>query len=221
MWRCLSRAGYKPAWSLLTLIPGLGLVIALLMVGVLAFSPWPAVVGRAESTSWHLLSRTDWVNVTFDEVYKYRYYGLDGWLLLLYGTVVLGIAANIIELFDPTGREHFQIYYGLSLEGAWTLAFNTLFWTITYMVFIPIKRPFIPKLVIASSWLNVVTFVGIVSFFNNPTASARPPAASFAGSETVLFWGLSFGVLITLSSTWYWLKSKRVNATYLNRIPAV
>ena len=38
-WRIFSQAGFPPALSLLVLIPGVGVLIAII---ILAFVPWPA-----------------------------------------------------------------------------------------------------------------------------------------------------------------------------------
>ena len=45
LWRILSRAGLRPAWSLLVFIPGVGFLI---VAAFLAFARWPGTEGHAQ-----------------------------------------------------------------------------------------------------------------------------------------------------------------------------
>jgi hypothetical protein len=206
LWRSLSRAGFSPAWSLLILIPYLWPVTIFTLVGVLAFGHWPMVVGPAERTSWRAISATSWVQVSPEEAVRSRHFGLDGWLLVLYGMVVAGAPISVFNAFSPMHRKSYQELTGMAPEGVIILSGIAVVWTIVLLIFIPMKRPLVPRLLVAGSWLHMFLFSVIMLVFGTLTPMS-------------LVW-LGAGMIYVLLFSWYWLKSKRVNVTYLNRIPA-
>jgi hypothetical protein len=206
LWRSLSRAGFSPYWSLLILIPYLWPVTIFGVVGVLAFGQWPAVMGPAEPTSWSAFSATPWVQVSPEEASRNRHYGLDGFILALYGLVAAGTAMNVFYFFSPNYLKSSQEINGLSPEGAKLFLILVVGWGLTMLCLIPLKRPFVPKLMAAGSWLYMIFFAAIMSVAGSFTAMA--------------LYGLIAGTFFAFLFTWYWFKSKRVNVTYLNKIPA-
>lgn len=207
LWRSLSRSGFSPIWSLLILIPYLWPLTIFGLVGVLAFGQWPAVVGPAERTSWSAFSSTSWVQVSPEEAAKNRHYGFDGWILAFYGLTVAGTVMNVIFALDPIYRLSLEANYGLSPEGATVLMAVMLVWVIALLCLMPVRRPSVPKLLIAGSWLYIILFWMIVLVFGAITPMS------------IVSFGT--GIVYPVLFTWYWLKSKRVNVTYSNRVPAI
>lgn len=204
-WRCLSRAGYKPAWSLIILVPFVGYFAIPVLVGVLAFGNWPAIVGPAEPTSWRAFSRTEWLTVPREEAVENRYYGLGGWLLLIFVTSVISIFTNSIGLFVPFQDEALQEFYGMSSVGSQMIPLLAAIWSAILAVLILLKRQSIPKLIVVLNslyWLAYLT-INIV----------------YGGQTGFVFWSLLAGSISLILYNWYWLKSKRVNVTYRHRVP--
>ncbi len=219
-WRLLRRAGYKPAWSLLTLVPFLGMFAAIGILCTLAFGQWPAVVGPAEETSWSIFSRTAWIKISPEEAAKNRYYGIDGWLVALFGLLAAGIGSSLVSLLSATGQEVSRMSYGISSQGALSVSLLGLGWTVSLLILISLKqRAIVPKLVIASSWLYVGAFVMILNIFEDPlvTASAAETFGSAGAMNSIV---VGTGLVSASLTTWCWLKSKRVNVTYTCRVPS-
>ncbi|NKB60458.1 MAG: hypothetical protein GKS00_29480 [Alphaproteobacteria bacterium] len=206
LWRSLSRAGFKPTLSLMVVIPFVGYVAIPILVGVLAFGKWPAIEGPAEETSWRAFSRTSWLSVSREEAARNRYYGLDGWVLAFFALSATGLVSYAVNFFNPFYNEIFQQEYGLTSDGVTILTLFLMAWSSTFLIFLPMKYGFVPKLMIALAWLYWLIYFGIIFKFGSLTLS---------GTVT-----LFFSPVFSLLYTWYWLKSKRVNVTYLCRIPA-
>lgn len=206
LWRSLSRAGFAPGWSLLALIPYLWPLTMSGIVGVLAFGQWPAVVGPVERTSWTAFSKSTWIQVTPEESIKNRHYGFDGWLLAFYGVIAASILSNVIFGLSAIYPRVFLESYGLPHEDATVLSDIMKVWGIVLLILMPVKRPFVPRLLVAGCWLCLAFYCVIILGFGSVTPW------SFIGFGT----NIAFAFLFS----WYWLKSKRVNVTYSNRVPA-
>ena len=103
-------------------------------------------------------------------------------------------------------REIFLETYGLAPEVVTVLSDVMVVWGIVLLTLMTVKRPFVPRFLVAGCWLYVFLFCVIILSFGAVTPW------SFIGFGT----NIAFAVLFS----WYWLKSKRVNVTYCNRVPA-
>lgn len=204
-WRCLSRAGYKPAWSLVILVPFVGFFAIPVLLGVLALGNWPAIVGPAQPTSWRAVSRTEWLTVPREEAVENRYYGLDGWLLLMFVMSVMGIFTNSVSLFAPLQDEAYQEFYGMTSEGSQMIALLAVIWSVILAILIPLKHQSIPKLIVLSSCLYWAVYIAI--------------SIVYGGEAGYLVLIMAPGSIFLILYNWYWLKSKRVNVTYRHRVP--
>ena len=220
IWRCLRRAGYKPAWSLLVLIPFLGLFAAMGILGVLAFAKWPVVYGRPEPTSWNAFSRTSWVAVSGDEAAGNRYFGFEGMLLASYGLIVVSAVPTLLNMSVGFYRDSMRITYGLSETGAMLLGLVVVVWMVLLLVLMPLRRAFVPMLIVCLSWLYVAGFVAVIYAFADPDAPLAAETQAIGGHDFYRRFGVVSGVVSVALATWYWLKSKRVNVTYRHRVPA-
>lgn len=218
-WRCLRRAGYKPAWSLLILIPGLGPFLAVGIFGVLAFAQWPVLYDPPPPSSWRAFSSTEWVTVSEEQAKSERYYGVDGMLLAMYGLLVVSVAPNILNLFNEFNLALMQAGYGVTKEGAYILSLSSTVWLLALLVLIPMKRTFVPLLIVGIGWLYVAEFILVLQLSGDPGAVAASPGMPYAGPDVLKQVGVFSALLSALFTTWYWLKSKRVNITYRNRVP--
>lgn len=206
LWRSLKRAGFHPAWSLIVLIPYLWFGTIPAIYGILAFGTWPAVAGPPPKTRWRLFGRTDWITVTAEEAAANRYHGLDGWLLALFAVSAAGLFMNLVNLFNPAVTSSLEGLYGLSGSAATANYALSLLISIVYLVLIPIRRPFVPFVMIAATWANLLLFLAFLA-----TNGGFPPLYKWTMPCVAVY--------IALFSA-YWLKSKRVNVTYRHRVPA-
>ena len=219
-WRCLRRAGYKPAWSLLILIPGRGPVLAVGIFGVLAFAQWPVLDAPPPPSSWRAFSRTEWVAVSEEQAKMERYYGMDGMLLAMYGLLIVSVGPNLLNLFNDFNLASMQTGYGVTREGAYILSLSSTVWMLALLVLIPMKRSIVPLLIVAIGWFYVAEFILVIQLSSDPGAVPVSPDMPFAGSDALKQIGIFSALLSALFTTWYWLKSKRVNVTYHKRVPA-
>jgi hypothetical protein len=74
------------------------------------------------------------------------------------------------------------------------------------LVLTPVKHPFTPKAWIAVAWLGAL--VGIATSL-----------IAFPGRVDKLMFTLAMSTIPAFLATWYFVRSKRVNATYLKRLP--
>ena len=79
---------------------------------------------------------------------------------------------------------------------------------IPFLILVPMKHWLMPPVVIACTWIQ------IVMFFPISIGLAEMTNGTIATIATI------FVVVLAALWTWYLLRSKRVNLTYRNRVPA-
>ena len=193
LWRIFSRTGLVPALSLLVFVPGLGWLI---VPAALAFNDWPVTEGARESAGWKIVSPV--------EAAENKYYGFKGWILYFYALVVLGLLMNGYNIwFNPT-YSTLVLGLGVSFEMISIFIVVGFVLSIPFLVLAPMKHRLMPKVTIVCYWLVVI--LALANFTIFPVALALP--------------GFVFGVIWAVLITWYLLKSKRVNVTYLHLVPS-
>jgi len=148
----------------------------------------------------------DLEHVSPEEAARNRYYGFDGWLLAFYATFAASVLSSTIFAFDSIYLQSLQDSYGLAPVGATTLSVVMMIWSVALLSVVPMRRPLVPKLLVAGIWLYGFIHWTIVLVFGAP--------------EPMSFVGLGTSIAYSSLFSWYWLKSKRVNVSYLNRVPA-
>ena len=158
----------------------------------------------------------NWKPVSPDEAKAHRYYGFRGWLLALYLGCSYGFVVNLLGIFapgfladlglaSPQAERDMAAAYGESFGLSQTIPLMQDVLVLPFLVLAPLKHPLMPKAVIWSMWISAALFVATVD---------TPGTMDHALTMIVFIVG------ITALMTWYLLCSKRVNVTYLHRIPA-
>ena len=141
-----------------------------------------------------------WKDVTPAVAEENKHFGLGGWLLFFYVLAVLGFLSSFgsllsIEALKQAYGDKYAIMAGLGVvQGLLYLPF---------LILAPQKNPLMPKAAIVALWLSVAV-TAIAGMFVNPSQMIIQLIASV--------------VFVALFS-WYLRKSKRVNVTYLCRVP--
>ncbi len=168
-----------------------------------------------------------------------RYYGIGGWLLVIYVLFVLGALSTLFSLVGSLGQiglseadlvgtspELGSIVYALQLALA-----------LPFLVLTPMKHPQMPVVTIICLWVSVA--ISIVYFAiqgSMLTAGLEQQASALYGQQgvsapdgidgiigmavvTTMMISVGISVLFSAIVTWYLLASKRVNATFRHRIP--
>lgn len=139
-----------------------------------------------------------WKEVSPEEAARHRLYGFSGWLIAYYA---LGVATFLVWV-------GFSVYaYGMGTESdplpglvRATLALLPLLqamFIVPFLVLAPLRHHGMPSVVTVCLWFGVA-----VTLVHAPTFDAA----------THVIWAAIF--------TLYLLRSKRVNVTYLHRVPA-
>lgn len=142
----------------------------------------------------------EWKDVSPAEAEENKYYGLGGWLLVFYVLGVLGFLASFaglasLETLKQTFGDSYMILAGLGVvQGILYLPF---------LILAPQKHPLMPKAAISALWLSVAV-TAIAGMLANPSQ---------------MMGQLIFSVVMVALFAWYLRKSKRVNVTYLHRVP--
>ncbi|MEK9645221.1 MAG: DUF2569 family protein [Alphaproteobacteria bacterium] len=143
----------------------------------------------------------EWKDVPAEEAAQNKYFGLGGWLLLFYVLAVLAFLGSFMSLF---GVSQFQQLYGNKYAILLGLAIVQAILQLPFIVLAPKKSPQMPKAVISAYWLGV-SLSAIVAIIVGP-GQMLPQ----------LIIGVVYVALLQL----YFKKSRRVNVTYLRRVPA-
>jgi|GEM_PF-2994937 len=210
-WRCLSRAGFSPAWSLVILIPYCWPFTIAGVAATLAFVPWPALAGPAEATSWRALSRNRWISLPREEAARHHLYGLQGWLLTFYVLYALGFVVQLImkivpSLYGTDVDDEYLNLYGIGPAQGMFINVVNLVYGLLMLIFMPLKRSWVPASIITCALLSWLIFVAVITIYGTVNLQVN----------LYFLFGGSFAGLYA----WYWLQSKRVNVTYRNRVPA-
>ncbi len=151
----------------------------------------------------------EWKSLSKEEAMRSPYYGLKGWLLVFYVLTALGIVPYLGLMISPPTSGSGDV----GMTRVFLLIHVTL--SVPFLILAPMKHPLMPKVVIICLWMSFAS-----------RASPMYPAAlaSASGTATYLSSVNLFGVIgagvVAVLITWYMLRSKRVNVTYLNRVPA-
>ena len=152
---------------------------------------------------WNLLSK-DWRPVSREEATRHRYCGLRGWLLVLYVVAAYGVVTYSIDAMSP----HNGKYYGTYGERPEVIRGVLLMSAVAHLPLLilgPLKHRLMPRLWIAGMWISAITSIA---------------AYDMPGRLDSLILGIAMTIVGTALLTWYVLHSKRVNVTYLHRVPA-
>ena len=152
---------------------------------------------------WTFVLR-DWKVVPRDEAQQKPYFGFRGWLLLFYLLTILSCLQAVAVLLSPLDAQAVEAYGG-NPAVARTFFVTYAVIHIPFLVLAPLKHPLTPKIWIGTLWVIVVMYVILIDM---------------PGRIDSMIVGIALAVVIASLMTWYVLHSKRVNVTYLNRVPA-
>lgn len=152
---------------------------------------------------WNLVSK-NWQTLSKEEAAQSPYYGLRGWLLLFYGLAAVGTVMNVMDVISPTHQVYVSTYGDRpNLIRALLLAFAVA--QIPFLVLAPLRHRLTPKVWLAGIWIPMAAYAAAIDMPGQADAM-------------ILRLALSFGAAALM--TWYVLHSKRVNVTFLHRVPA-
>ncbi len=151
----------------------------------------------------NLLSK-EWKVVSREEARRSPYYGLWGWLLLFYIMALFGFVDVLISAVSVPDPSIVETYGGdVGVMRAVSLIYAAL--TVPFLILAPMKHRLTPKLWIAWNWISVIIYAETIDF---------------PGRIDEMILRVGAVVVMAALMTLYILISKRVNVTYLNRIPA-
>jgi len=186
-----------------------------------------------------------WIEISKEEAKQNQYYGIKGWLLLFIIFGFLGLANGIFNDFMITINFDIDLPPGAgeleshrekiaaamaSAQSLYPSVFHTigsvvaLVITVVPLGLLVMKKRIAPTAVIVGVWLygaiNLVWFFLMQPYFEKFWTEAGFDVANLASAVWLMvpMIGLMF-CLVNGLITWYFLSSKRVNITYLHRIP--
>ena len=142
----------------------------------------------------------DWKEISPEEAAETKYYGLGGWLLVFYVIAVIAFLGTILNLANVDAFK--QLYgdaYGIMLVVSIIQGLLIL----PFIILAPKKSPLMPKATISAYWFSIA-LTAIAGIITNPSAMLPQ---------------LIVGVIFVALFSWYLRNSKRVNVTYLHRVP--
>lgn len=152
---------------------------------------------------WNRLSR-DWRVVSREEAAQTRYYGLRGWLLLFYLLAAGSVVTNAIDLMSPPHAGYVEVY-GDRPAVIRAVLLVYLAAQLPFLVLAPLKHRLMPRAWLAGIWVAAVTFVA---------------AIDMPGRTDGMVLRVALTLCCAALMSWYVLHAKRVNVTYLQRVPA-
>ena len=168
-----------------------------------------------------------------------RYYGIGGWLLVIYVLFVLNAVLTLLSLvdsLDQIGLSEAELV-GISPELGSVVYAIKLALALPFLVLTPMKHPQMPMATIICMWASVAASIVYFAIQGSMvTAGLEQQANALYGQQgasvpdgidgiiamtvgTTLMIVLGISVLFSAIVTWYLLASKRVNATFRHRIP--
>lgn len=152
---------------------------------------------------WNLLSK-DWRVISREEAARNRHYGLKGWLLLYYAMSAIGVVMYVTDAMSPP-RDAYIALYGDRPTAIRALLLMQAAAQVPFLIFAPLKHRLLPRVWLACLWIPMaITVVAI----------------DMPGQTDGMILRLAYTVGATALISWYVLHSKRVNVTFLHRIPA-
>ncbi len=147
-----------------------------------------------------LLSK-EWKVVSKEEARLSPYYGFRGWLLLFYISILFVVVSDLLQAVTvPNPR--FAYGGGVGVTRAVLLSIAAV--NLPFLILAPMKHRLMPRLGIAGTWITVVIFAATIDM---------------PGQIDGVILRVAFVVAFAALMTWYILSSRRVNVTYLNRVP--
>ncbi len=151
------------------------------------------------------LSR-EWKVVSGEDARKNQYFGIRGWLFGFYIFYAVALFSVLFELFLPLDPQDLKELYGGNpyLMRGVELMFLATF--VPFLILAPLKHRLTPKF-----WIGGIALGALVSIL--PIVFAVLPQI-----ELVVFI-IFLGIVLRAPEVLYILSSKRVNVTFLHRIP--
>lgn len=159
------------------------------------------------------------------------YYGIKGWLLVLYIILALGALSSVTNAFNADLAR----VSGMGETGWMLFSLIGLALSLPFLVLTPMKHRLMPVLTIIGMWVGVaITLIRDVLDWETIVAASQKvmlQQVAAAGSQplptefymTMAAWipigGVAVQIVFALLFTWYLLASKRVNATFRHRLP--
>lgn len=141
----------------------------------------------------------DWKDVPLEEAQQNKYYGLGGWLLVLYVFAVIAFLAAFLNLANVDEFKHlYGDAYGIMLVVSILQGLLLL----PFIILAPKKSSLMPKATISAYWFSI----------------ALTAISGITTNHYTMLPQLLVGVIFVALFSWYLRKSKRVNVTYLNRV---
>lgn len=150
-----------------------------------------------------LFSKRRWRTISIEVASQHPLYGFGGWVLVLFVLDVLALVA-IWSGMLLAPDEVASAYSGSSVAAVFSCLLGSAL-ILPYIVLAPMKSSLMPSLTIICAWVGVVLALPMNLYFLGL-------GAALGGAASGTFWAL----IMTL----YIVRSRRVNVTYLQRIPA-
>ena len=151
----------------------------------------------------------DWEQLSIDKAQQHPLYGVKGWLLSILVLMALNCVVRIFYVLFNFGNDE-VLNYGISALVA--VVIYGVYGMIVYMGFIKDHR--FPKLIILLLYASAILLIGF--FLTVGYFLATGNNASSLLIAAVIAAGLISGHLLLI---WFFKTSKRVNVTYLHRVP--
>jgi hypothetical protein len=139
-----------------------------------------------------------WKDVSPEEAARHTLYGFSGWLVLYYA---LGVATFLVwfafSVYSFAKGIEAHSVHGLVLTTLASISLLQALFLVPFLIMAPLRHHAMPSVVTVCLWFGVAVNLLYAPFI---------PAASH------IVWAAIFTV--------YLLRSKRVNVTYLHRVPA-
>jgi len=139
-----------------------------------------------------------WKDVSPDEAARHKLYGFSGWLVIYYG---LGVATFLVwfgfSVYSFVKGIDARSVHGLMMTTLASIALLQALFIVPFLVMAPMRHYAMPSVVTVCLWFGVA-----VNLLHAP----------LIGAASHIVWA----AIITV----YLLRSKRVNVTYLHRVPA-
>ena len=149
----------------------------------------------------------DWKVVSKEEARRNAYFGLKGWLLVFYVMSALMFLGILGELLFPPDPVVLEKAHGGHLWAMRSSEIIFLAAIVPILVLAPRKHPLTPRVSIICIWAGML-------------ASLLLDVAAFPERHDRVVLALAVYVVGSSLMTLYILNSKRVNVTFLNRVPA-
>jgi len=150
-----------------------------------------------------LFSKRKWRTISMEVASQHPLYGFGGWVLVIFILDVLVLLAIWSGML--LAPQEVSSAYGGSMAAALLSCLLGSALILPYLVLAPMKSAWMPPLTIICAWAGVVLALPMNLYYLGT-------GAAMGGALSGTFWALI--------TTLYIVRSRRVNVTYLQRIPA-